>query len=149
LASRISERAGRRLEARTDFIRAGADKIIGTTVLLDERGRRQERYGVLTLRNGRIVEMQGCRSRRAAERFARQTAGATGSHLFALVLRDGEAADPAAFHTAISTWRVGDEFVAGDELRRFRIIATIEAPEKQEGLAADEIWIVEPVEPGA
>jgi hypothetical protein len=148
LASRISQRVGRRLRPRTEFRHAGADTIIGTTVLLDDQGRRHERYGVLTLRGGRIVDMQGCRSRRQAERFARRArsaAAAASSYLFALVLRDGEAADPAAFQTAISTWRVGDEFVAGDELRRFRIIATIEAPEKHEGLPVDEVWIVEPV----
>jgi hypothetical protein len=33
-------------------------------------GRRQVRYQVLTFRGGKIVDMQGCRSRREAERFA-------------------------------------------------------------------------------
>ena len=31
-----------------------------------------ERYQVLTLRDGKIVDMQGCRSRREAERLARR-----------------------------------------------------------------------------
>jgi hypothetical protein len=33
-------------------------------------GIRHERYQVLTLRDGKIIDMQGCASRRAAERFA-------------------------------------------------------------------------------
>jgi hypothetical protein len=32
----------------------------------------QERYQVLTIRDGRIVDMQGCRTKREAERFARR-----------------------------------------------------------------------------
>jgi len=32
----------------------------------------KERYQVLTLRDGKIVDMQGCTSRREAERFARR-----------------------------------------------------------------------------
>ena len=31
-----------------------------------------ERYQVLTLRDGKIMDMQGCASRREAERFAHQ-----------------------------------------------------------------------------
>lgn len=32
----------------------------------------RERFLVLTIRDGKIVDMQGCRSRREAERFARR-----------------------------------------------------------------------------
>ena len=45
--------------------------VIGSTYWLDDDGRRQERYLVLTLRDGKIVDMQGCKTRRQAERFAR------------------------------------------------------------------------------
>jgi hypothetical protein len=40
---------------------------------------------------------------------------------YALVLEDGEPADPAFFNTALDEWRAGDEFLAGAELARFRI----------------------------
>ena len=54
-----------------EFIQVG-DKIIGSTTWLADDGRRQERYQVLTLRDGKIVDMQGCASLRQAERFARR-----------------------------------------------------------------------------
>jgi len=54
-----------------EFIQVG-DKIIGSTTWLAADGKRQERYQVLTLREGKIVDMQGCTSRRQAERFARR-----------------------------------------------------------------------------
>jgi hypothetical protein len=38
------------------------------------------------------------------------------------MLKDGEPADPAVFPTIVPTWRVGDEFLAGAELQRFRIV---------------------------
>jgi hypothetical protein len=47
---------------------------------------------------------------------------------FLLVLEDGEAADPPAYLTAIPSWREGDEFLAGSELRKFRIVAIDEPP---------------------
>jgi len=49
------------------------DKIIGSTTWLAADGKRRERYQVLTLRDGRIVDLQGCSSRRQAERFARRS----------------------------------------------------------------------------
>lgn len=68
----IHKRGDRRIDVRPEFTRAGDDVIIGSTRWLGEDGRRQERYQVLTLRNGKIVDMQGCATRRQAERFARQ-----------------------------------------------------------------------------
>lgn len=50
------------------------DKILGSTLWTDEQGRRQERYQVLTIRDGKIADLQGFASRRAAERFARRPA---------------------------------------------------------------------------
>lgn len=49
----------------------GDDKIIGSAEWTGGDGRRHERYQVLTIREGKIVDMQGCRSRCDAERFAR------------------------------------------------------------------------------
>jgi hypothetical protein len=48
------------------------DKIIGSTQWRGADGRRHERFQVLTLRDGKIVDMQGCASRREAELFARR-----------------------------------------------------------------------------
>lgn len=65
------KRGGRRLEIRSEFTQVG-DRIIGSTQWLDADGSRHERFQVLTVRDGKIVDMQGCASRRAAERFARR-----------------------------------------------------------------------------
>jgi hypothetical protein len=45
--------------------------VIGSTTWV-AGGRRVERFQVLTIRDGKIVDMQGCKSRRAAMRFARR-----------------------------------------------------------------------------
>jgi hypothetical protein len=55
-----------------ELTRVGDDKIIGSTHWTDHEGRRRERYQVLTFRNGKIIDIQGCASRRRAERFARR-----------------------------------------------------------------------------
>ncbi|HVC88661.1 MAG TPA: hypothetical protein VNC40_14720 [Gaiellaceae bacterium] len=69
----IKKRGGRRIEVQPEFTQIGDDKIIGSTTWLGADGRRQERFQVLTLRDGKIVDMQGCMSRRIAERFARRS----------------------------------------------------------------------------
>jgi len=56
----------------TDYIRVADDRVIGSTHWHDPEGRHHESHHVLTLRVGKIVDMQGCRTRRAAERFARR-----------------------------------------------------------------------------
>ena len=48
------------------------DKIIGSTIWRDDDGEDVERYQVLTLRDGKIADMQGCRTRSEAERIARR-----------------------------------------------------------------------------
>lgn len=53
-----------------EFTQVG-DKIIGSTRWVQAGGTRVERFQVLTVRDGKIVDMQGCSSRRRAERFAR------------------------------------------------------------------------------
>jgi hypothetical protein len=55
-----------------EFSRVGDNKIIGSTQWTGADGIRHESYQVLTLRGGKIIDMQGCASRREAERFARR-----------------------------------------------------------------------------
>ena len=54
------------------YTQVGDDKIISEAFWIDDDGKRTERYQVLTFRDGKIVDMQGCRSRREAESFARR-----------------------------------------------------------------------------
>jgi hypothetical protein len=66
---------------------------------------------------------------------------------FALLLENGEPADPPALSTRLSVWRGGDEFVAGAGLQRFRILAISQITDTA-GEAAeffDAVWLVEPV----
>jgi hypothetical protein len=70
LTLQIRKRGERRLEVQPGFSEFGPDKVIGSTVWLGADGARHERFQVLTVRDGKIVDMQGCASRRAAERFA-------------------------------------------------------------------------------
>ena len=72
LKFQIQKRGQRRIEIQPEFTQVGDDKIIGSTQWLGPDGRRHERFQVLTLRDGKIVDMQGCASRREAERFARR-----------------------------------------------------------------------------
>ena len=67
----IKKRGERRIEVQPEFTQVGDNKIIGSTQWMGADGRRHERFQVLTLRDGKIVDLQGCVSRRAAERFAR------------------------------------------------------------------------------
>lgn len=68
----IQKRGEQRIEIQPEFTLVGDDKIIGSTQWLGADGRRNERFQVLTLRDGKIVDIQGCASRREAERFARR-----------------------------------------------------------------------------
>ena len=68
----IQKRGERRIEIQPEFTQVGNDKIIGSTHWFGADGQRHERFQVLTLRDGKIVDMQGCRSRREAERLARR-----------------------------------------------------------------------------
>ena len=56
--------------AQPEFTSVGEDRVIGTALWLGDEPR--ERYEVLTIRDGKIVDMQGCRTKREAERFARR-----------------------------------------------------------------------------
>lgn len=55
---------------RPEFVQFG-DKIMGSTQWPAESGR-QGRFQVLTIRDGKIADMQGFASRRRAVRFARR-----------------------------------------------------------------------------
>jgi ketosteroid isomerase-like protein len=68
----IKKRAENRLEVRPEFTQIGDDKIVGSTEWIGTDGRLKVRYQVLTFRDGKIVDMQGCSSRREAEQFARK-----------------------------------------------------------------------------
>ena len=60
------------------------------------------------------------------------------------MLEDNEPADPAMFVTAIPTWKPGDTFLAGSDLRRFRIVAV--EPEVTGVADHHGVVTVEPVE---
>jgi hypothetical protein len=68
----IRKRGDRQIEVQPEFTRAGDNTIIGSTQWLAGDGRRLERFQVLTVRDGKITDMQGCATRRQAERFARR-----------------------------------------------------------------------------
>ena len=69
LQFQIAKRGERRIEVQPEFMQVG-DKIIASTQWLAADGRRHERFQVLTIRNDKIADMQGCASRREAEQFA-------------------------------------------------------------------------------
>lgn len=71
----IRKRGGHQIQVQPEFTRVGEDVIIGSSQWLGADGARQERYQVLTLRDGKIVDLQGCATRRQAERFARRKRG--------------------------------------------------------------------------
>lgn len=75
----IRKRGEHRIEVEPEFTQVGDNVIIGSAAWLRADGRRQERFKVITLRDGTIADMQGCRSRREAERVARQRARALGA----------------------------------------------------------------------
>lgn len=68
----IKKRGERRIEVQPEFVQVGDNKIIGSTQWMGADGMRHERYQVITLRNGKIIDMQGCASQREAKRFARR-----------------------------------------------------------------------------
>jgi hypothetical protein len=54
------------------FTKAGEDQLIGSTKWVDADGVRESRSVVLTIRDGKIADMQVCGSMRDAKRFARR-----------------------------------------------------------------------------
>jgi hypothetical protein len=72
LQFQLQKLGGHSPQAEPQFTQTGNDKIIGSTWWLDHGGRRVERFQVITFRDGTITDLQGCSSRREAERFARR-----------------------------------------------------------------------------
>jgi hypothetical protein len=72
LTFQIEKRGGLPPTVRREFTQVGDDKIIASTEWSTPDGRPEERYQVITFRDGKIRDMQGFRSRREAERFARR-----------------------------------------------------------------------------
>jgi hypothetical protein len=68
----IEERGEPRVEVQPEFAQVGNEKIIGSTHWKAADGIRQERYQVLTVRDGKIIDMQDCATLREAMRFARR-----------------------------------------------------------------------------
>jgi hypothetical protein len=73
LEFQIEHEPRRRVDIQPELVMFGENKVIGTTRWTDSEGADIERYQVLTLRDGKIVDIQGCRSRHEAERFARRS----------------------------------------------------------------------------
>jgi hypothetical protein len=72
LRFQIQKRCARRIEVQPEYRQVGEDTIVGSTRWTGAHGRRQERFQVITFRDGKITDVQGCASMRAAERFARR-----------------------------------------------------------------------------
>ena len=68
----IDKRGGRLPVGEPEFTLVGDDRIIGSTSWQEEDGSRRESYQVLTIADGKIVDMQDCATRRKAERFAQR-----------------------------------------------------------------------------
>lgn len=69
MAFQIRKHGPRPIEAPPELVQVG-DRIIGSSHWLGTDGRRRERFQVLTIRDGKIVDMQDCATRREAERLA-------------------------------------------------------------------------------
>jgi hypothetical protein len=72
LTFQIEQPSERRMEVQPEFTQVGDDRIISSTTWVAADGARHERFQVLTRRDGKIVDMQDCATRRAAERFAKE-----------------------------------------------------------------------------
>jgi hypothetical protein len=72
LRFQIQKRADRPVSVQPEFTQVDDDTIITTTSWLGPDGSRHERYQVLRLRGDEIADIQGCASKREAERVARR-----------------------------------------------------------------------------
>jgi hypothetical protein len=72
LKFQIEKRGLQRFEMQPALTQVGEDTIIGSTQWVDADGVRESRCHVLTIRDGRIADMQACTSLRQAKRFARR-----------------------------------------------------------------------------
>ena len=72
MESQLENRGLHRFEMRPAFAQVGEDQLIGSTQWVDADGVRESRSVVLTIRDGKIADMQVCGSMREARRFARR-----------------------------------------------------------------------------
>ena len=68
----IEKRGLRRFEMQPTFTQVGEDTLISSTHWVNADGARESRCYVLSIRNGKIADMQACASMRQAKRFARR-----------------------------------------------------------------------------
>ena len=61
----------RGIDVDPEYTQISENVVLGSASWLDDDGRRHARYQVLTFHDGKIIDMQGFKSRRQAERFAR------------------------------------------------------------------------------
>jgi hypothetical protein len=71
LAFQLSKR-GSGPEVQPELTRAGPNAIVASTIWTDDDGRRVERFQVVTIRDGKIADLQGFATRWRAERYARR-----------------------------------------------------------------------------
>ena len=64
--------ANKGFEVQPEFEQVDANTIIGSLRWQADDGRRRERFQVVTVRDDKIADLQGCASRREAERFIRR-----------------------------------------------------------------------------
>ena len=58
---------------KVTLTQVGEDKVIGSAQLIDDEGEpRESNPVVITFRDGKIRDLQGCTSQREAEQFARR-----------------------------------------------------------------------------
>ena len=72
MQQQIDKRGVRDFELHPEFVQIG-DRLIGSSSWLDAKGNRTERHQVLTIRDGKIADMQVCGTLREAKRFAKRT----------------------------------------------------------------------------
>ena len=68
----IEKRGGRTPPVGPEFTFVGDDMIMCSTIWVSDDGRSSDLFQVLTVRDGKIVDMQDGATRRQAERFARR-----------------------------------------------------------------------------
>lgn len=69
LESGIRQRGAGRI-AHPEFASVGEDAVIASAVWSGDEGEPRRRYMVMRIRDGKIIDLQGCTSRSQAERFA-------------------------------------------------------------------------------
>jgi hypothetical protein len=68
----IDKRGGRLPPVEPEFTFVGDDMILCSTIWVNDDGTSSDLFQILTVRDGKIVDMQDCATRRRAERFARR-----------------------------------------------------------------------------